>query len=371
MVDTKCSRLPKGSCRVGRKGRIAQKRREAGLTRNLPGDRRNGDGCAGGTRRSPPGLQPPLTDSCGVNTLCPRGGCSSLLGVGEWGPGSRSSSSLLNGINPGKDTKAVGISSKGRGEAGCAQRARCNNQKPLLGLWGFLLLFFGVYLLVLKLTTSILLLNCHGTARALKSLETPVPKRDPKRCAAARHGSQPAARRPSPMEQAAGAPRARGGGGRGRDTAGRGQRPRCKSRTVWRKPFCLVHRPQQGWSSGAAPRSSADPLPTGGGLGPRSAGRRKERAAAASPTAPPAPHHRCYRPPHPPDTTLRGEAGGDTCAQGRRRGPGPSIPSLLHAAVEKLPSKTKQRGKKKKKEKRKKKKKEIKRKRDSPAASGA
>ncbi|XP_071611942.1 uncharacterized protein [Heliangelus exortis] len=66
MVDTKCSRLPKGSCRVGRKGRIAQKRREAGLTRNLPGDRRNGDGCAGGTRRSPPGLQPPLTDSCGA-----------------------------------------------------------------------------------------------------------------------------------------------------------------------------------------------------------------------------------------------------------------------------------------------------------------
>lgn len=128
----------------------------------------------------------------------------------------------------------------------------------------------------------------------------------------------------------------------------RPKEPGCSSR-AWpssgRSQRCIGPERRSPRAPARRPRGScAAPLPTGGGLGRRSPERRWRRAAAAPSTGPPAPHHRSYRPPHPPDTMLRGEAGGGTCARGR--GPSPSSPSLLHAAADKLPSKTM--GKKKK-----------------------
>lgn len=152
------------------------------------------------------------------------------------GPGSRSrkSPSGLDGINPGKDAKAEGTLSKGRGEARCA---RSSLRYPKANVLGF---FF--YLLVLKIITIIIIIKkCHGTARALRRLETPVPKRDPNRCAAARPSSQHGGRRAAPAGRAAGARRARrepvAGAPRG------GVRcPRCKAQTVGPKPLCPVRR---------------------------------------------------------------------------------------------------------------------------------
>lgn len=189
---------------------------------------------------------------------------------------------------------------------------------------------------------------CHGTARALRSLETPLPKRDLNRCAATRTSSQAKAHGAAPVGWAAGVRREQREPVAGAPRGG-GRWPRCKTRTTGPKPFCPVQRarvpPRPGRRRAAAsaasaqsprapetrrpPGSCAAPLPIGGGLSYRSRARRRGQAAAAPPTAPPAPHHHCYRPPHPPDTALRGEAGGGTCAWGRGRGPSPfqAVPS--------------------------------------------